>query len=179
MWALDASLAHQRHFPAVDWDTSFSLYADQVTPWFAEHGGADWASTRAALLALLQKERELRDISSLVGPEALEDRDHLTMDVAAIVREGVLRQSAYHPHDAVCAPSKTYALGTAALSLLKAGEAALAAGTPFAELDLVPARRAIAALRDAGEADVPVRAEEVRQAAAALTARRAKPVVTA
>lgn len=179
MWALDASLAHERHFPAVDWDTSFSLYADQVTPWFAEHGGPDWASTRAALLALLEKERELRDISSLVGPEALEDRDHLTMDVAAIIREGVLRQSAYHPHDAVCAPSKTYALGTAALSLLKAGEAALAAGTPFAELDLVPARRAITALRDAAEADVPARAESVRQAAAALTIPRAQTAVTA
>jgi V/A-type H+-transporting ATPase subunit A len=179
MWALDASLAHQRHYPAVDWDTSFSLYADQVAPWFAEHGGADWASLRKALLVLLQRERELRDISSLVGLEALEDHDHLMMDVAAIVREGVLRQSAYDPRDAVCSPSKTHALATAALSLLSGGEAALVAGTPYSELDLVPARRAVVALRDATDADIPARAEAVRQAVAAFTGHRAKLKVTA
>ena len=148
MWALDASLAHQRHFPAVDWERSFSLYADHVAAWFAEQGGANWAAVRRDLLALLQKERELRDIASLVGPDALEDRDHLVMKVAALVREGVLRQNAYHPHDAISSPRKTYALATAALDVLRNGEAALAAGKPFAEIDLLPARRALVALRD-------------------------------
>ena len=177
MWALDASLAHQRHFPAVDWDSSFSLYAAQVTPWFSEHGGPDWAAARAALLDLLQKERELRDIASLVGPEALEDRDHLIMEVAALVREGVLRQSAYDPNDAVCSPHKTHALASAALALLRAGEAALARGTPFADLDLAPARMALVSLRDAAEGDVETRAAEAGRAAAALAG--SQPVVPA
>jgi V/A-type H+-transporting ATPase subunit A len=168
MWALDASLAHQRHFPAVDWDSSFSLYAAQVTPWFREHGGPDWAAARAALLDLLQKERELRDIASLVGPEALEDRDHLIMEVAALVREGVLRQSAYDPNDAVCSPRKTHALAAAALAVLRAGEAALARGTVFADLDLVPCRQALVALRDAAERDVESSAAEAGRSAAAL-----------
>jgi V/A-type H+/Na+-transporting ATPase subunit A len=170
MWALDASLAHQRHYPAVDWDTSYSLYVDQVTPWFAERGGTDWAPTRAALLALLDKERALRDISSLVGPEALEDHDHLTMNVAAIVRDAVLRQSAYHPRDALCSPTKTYALASAALRLLQSGEAALAAGTPLAELDLAPARRALAALRDAPVGEIAEHADTLRRLTAGLTA---------
>jgi V/A-type H+-transporting ATPase subunit A len=170
LWALDPALAHQRHFPAVDWDTSFSLYAAQVAPWFTQHGGAEWPAARAALLDLLQKERELRDIASLVGPEALEDRDHLTMEVAALVREGVLRQSAYDPNDAVCSPRKTHALAATAIAMLRAGEAALSRGTVFADLDLVPARRTLIALRDAAEIDVTQRAADAGRAAAALAA---------
>jgi len=168
MWALDASLAHQRHYPAVDWDTSFSLYAEQVAPWFVEHGGPDWRTARAALLALLQKERELRDIASLVGPDALEDRDHLTIEVAALIRDTILRQSAYDPNDAICAPDKTHALATAALAVLTAGETALAHGIAFADLDLTPARSALAALRDAGPADVAARAADSARASAVL-----------
>ncbi len=148
MWALDASLAHQRHYPAVDWESSFSLYADQVAPWFAANAGEAWAETRADLLGLLQKERELRDIASLVGPDALEDHDHLVMDVAAIVREVVLRQNAYHPHDAISSPTQTYTLARAALDAYRDGERALAAGTLFNQLDLNPVRRALVALRD-------------------------------
>jgi V/A-type H+-transporting ATPase subunit A len=161
MWALDASLAHQRHYPAVDWETSFSLYAAQVAPWFAKRAGANWAEVRADLLELLQKERELRDIASLVGPDALEDRDHLIIEVSALIREGVLRQNAYHPNDAISSPEKTFALAAAALALLHAGEDALTAGTPFASLDLVPVRRALVMLRDAADADVPAQTAEV------------------
>jgi V/A-type H+-transporting ATPase subunit A len=174
MWALDASLAHQRHYPAVDWETSFSLYAAQVAPWFAKRAGAGWAQVRADLLELLQKERELRDIASLVGPDALEDRDHLIIEVAALIREGVLRQNAYHPNDAISSPEKTFALAAAALALLRAGEAALVAGTPFASLDLLPVRRALVTLRDAADADVPSRTAEVMR----LTKEIAPPAAT-
>ena len=161
MWALDASLAHQRHYPAVDWETSFSLYADQVTPWFTEHGGKEWGTVRAELIALLQRERELRDVASLVGPDALEDRDRLVLDLAAVIREGFLRQNAYHEYDVICSPAKTYALASAAMELYHAGEAALDAGTVFADLDLGGARRALIALRDAPESELVVRAAAV------------------
>lgn len=162
MWALDASLAHQRHYPAVDWETSFSLYAEHVAPWFAENGGADWAATRLALLELLQRERELRDISSLVGPDALEDRDHLVMEVAAMVREVVLRQNAFHPHDAISSPAKTYALARIARELLRAGEAALATGVPLKQLDLSLVQRALISLRDAPDGNVASQASHAR-----------------
>lgn len=148
LWALDASLAHQRHYPAVDWETSFSLYADQVAPWFAEHGGGEWASVRASLLELLQKERELRDIASLVGTDALEDRDHLVMEVAALAREIVLRQNAYSPADQISAPKKTFAMAAKVLQTYREAEAALAGGSEFATLDFRPARRELMALRD-------------------------------
>jgi V/A-type H+-transporting ATPase subunit A len=115
----------------------------------------------------------LRDIASLVGPEALEDRDHLTIEVAALVREGVLRQSAYDPNDALCSPHKTHALAAAAIAVLAAGEAALARGTAFADLDLVPARRSLVALRDAAETDVDARAADAAGASAALAASHA------
>ncbi len=168
MWALDPSLAHQRHFPAVDWEASYSLYLDRIAAWFAEHGGGDWIAVREGLMTLLQRERELRDIASLVGPDALEDADRLTMDSAAVVREVVLRQNAFHPHDAASSVAKTYALASCSLEAHRSGMAALAAGVPFARLDLGPVRRTLAALRDAPETELAARTVEARAAALAL-----------
>ena len=104
-------------------------------------------------MALLQRERELRDIAALVGPEALEDRDRLTLAVASVVREVILRQNAYHPVDCASTLKRTHALAAAARELLRAGEAALAAGTPMAKLEIGRAERALAALRDAPDAE--------------------------
>ncbi len=168
MWALDPSLAHQRHFPAVDWETSYSLYVEHIAAWFAEQGGGDWSAVRAGLMNLMQHERELRDIASLVGPDALEDSDRLTMDCAAIVRDVVLRQNAFHEHDAKSSVAKTYALARAALEAHRAGALALGADTPFARLDLGPIRRALSTLRDCPESEVAARAADAMAAADAL-----------
>ena len=154
LWALDPSLAHQRHFPAVDWDTSYSLYASALAPWFAREVGSDWDELRRSLTALLQRERELRDIAALVGPEALEDRDRLTMAVARVVREVILRQNAYHPVDCASTAQRTHALAFTAREIVRAGEAALAKGTPMSRIDIAGAERALAALRDAPEAEL-------------------------
>ncbi len=168
MWALDASLAHQRHFPAVDWETSFSLYVARVAPWFAANAGPAWERTRADLLALLQRDRELRDIASLVGPEALEDRDRLVIDVALLIRETLLRQNAYHPHDARSSLARTYALATSSMAVFEAGSRAVAAGVSYVSLDLSEARRALSALRDAAEEELAVRTAAAAAAAASL-----------
>ena len=167
MWALDPALAHQRHFPAVDWDTSFSLYADQVAPWFAREVAPDWSELRHELMLLLQRERELRDIASLVGPEALEDGDRLVMEIAAIAREVLLRQNVYHPHDAMSSVHKTHALASVAIAMLRAGRAALGAGVPLAHLELDPARQTLVSLRDAPEPEVAAKALEAMAAAEA------------
>ena len=170
LWALDASLAHQRQFPAVDWETSYSLYTDVTTPWFAEHAGADWAELRRETLELLQRDRELREIAELVGPEALLDADRLLLEVARTIRETVLGQSAHDPNDALSSLEKTHRLAGLALEVYRAGRRALEGGRAFEQLDLVTPRRALAALRRASAAEVPARSEEAQAAVEALAA---------
>jgi V/A-type H+-transporting ATPase subunit A len=153
LWALDPALAHQRQFPAVDWETSYSLHADALSPWFARSAGSDWPEIRRDTLELMQRERELREIAGLVGPEALQDRDRLLLDAASIVRETVLGQSAYDPNDAYSPLEKTYRLAAVAHALYQTGVRALDAGTPIERIDLGPARRALTATRRAGPAD--------------------------
>jgi len=148
LWALDATLAHQRQFPAVDWETSYSLYAASTAPWFAQQAGADWPDLRREALVLLQRERELREIAGLVGPEALQDGDRLLLEAARLLRETVLAQSAYTPHDAFSPVEKTYRLAALARAFYEAGRRALEGGTPFERLDHAPVRRALAALRE-------------------------------
>jgi V/A-type H+-transporting ATPase subunit A len=173
LWALDPALAHQRQFPAVDWETSYSLYADVTDPWFAERVGSDWPAVRRDTLELMQRERELREIAGLVGPEALQDRDRLLLEVAALVRETVLGQSAYDPNDAFSSVEKTHRLAALAHELYHAGLLALEQGAAFDALDLSTVRRALAALRRAAPAEVEPVAAAAAQAIAALAGRPA------
>jgi V/A-type H+-transporting ATPase subunit A len=155
LWALDPALAHQRQFPAVDWETSYSLYADSMARVFDTTVDPRWSSTRARAIDLLQRDGELREVASVVGPEALEDKDRLLLAVAAVLREFVLGQSAFDPNDAFSPPLKTFTLADAALRAFDAGTAALARGITFIELPVDAVRRALANLRDgpAGEGD--------------------------
>jgi V/A-type H+/Na+-transporting ATPase subunit A len=155
LWALDAELAHQRQFPAVDWHASYSLYAQAVQGWFAQATDARWPALRAQTLALLQRDAELREVAAIVGPEALEDADRVTLAGAAAVRELVLGQSAFDAEDAFCAPARTFALASATLELVARARSALARGAAFSEIDLAPAQRSIAALRSAPAAEQP------------------------
>jgi V/A-type H+-transporting ATPase subunit A len=168
LWALDPALAHQRQFPAVDWDVSYSLQAEAVAPWFAEYVGADWDGCRRRTLDLLQRERELREIAGLVGPEALQDRDRLLLEAARIVRESVLGQSAYDPNDAASSIEKTYRLAVLADALYRTALDALGAGVAFESLDLTAVGRALSALRRAPEADLTTRASAAEAAISAL-----------
>jgi V/A-type H+-transporting ATPase subunit A len=168
LWALDPALAHQRQFPAVDWETSYSLQVEQTAAWFVEHVARDWPEVRRELLELLQRDRDLREIAGLVGAEALQDRDRLVLEAAQVVRESVLAQSAYDPNDALSPVEKSYRLAAAARALYGAGLAALAAGGAFERLELGPPRRALAALRRAAPADLAARVAEAEAAIAAL-----------
>ncbi len=168
LWALDPALAHQRQFPAVDWEVSYSLEAGALTPWFAEHVGPDWAACRSRTLELLQRERELREIAGLVGPEALQDGDRLLLEAARIVRETVLAQSAYDPNDANSPPDKTYRLARLADALRSTALAALDAGATFESLNLAAAGAALAAVRRAAATDLDARTAEAEAAVAAL-----------
>jgi V/A-type H+-transporting ATPase subunit A len=170
LWALDPALAHQRQFPAVDWETSYSLYSDVTEAWFAKSVGADWSELRAATLQLLQRDRELREIAELVGPEALVDADRLLLEAARMIRETVLGQSAYDPNDASSTLDKTYRLAGAALAVYRAGQRGLAAGKTLEQLDLATPRRLLAMVRRATTEEMPRRAADARTSAEALAA---------
>jgi V/A-type H+-transporting ATPase subunit A len=168
LWALDPALAHQRQFPAVDWETSYSLYGDVTDPWFAAQAGPEWPQVRRDTMELMQKERELREIAGLVGPEALQDRDRLLLDVAALVRETVLGQSAFDPNDALSPVAKTHRLAVLAHELYRQGLAAIDAGTAYETLDLSGVRRALAGLRRTAPAEMETAAAAATQTIAAL-----------
>ena len=164
LWALDASLAHQRQFPAVDWETSFSLYADGLMPWFERAAGADWPRIRRDTLSILQRERETRDIAGLVGPEALQDRDRLVLEAGRLVREVVIEQSAFQPHDASSSVEKTYRLASLSHGFFRRASEALESGAAFESLGLASARQAIAALRTAAPEELDSVTDAARKA---------------
>ena len=174
LWALDAELAHQRQFPAVDWATSYSLQTEQTTPWFEESVDARWSSVRARTLELLQRDRELREIAGLIGPEALQDGDRLVLAVAQLLREVVLGQSAYHPHDARSSPEKTFRLASLACGVADRVLARLQSGTALSDLDLGPLRRALVALRDGAPDELPARTATATAELDRLSAREAR-----
>ena len=152
LWALDPALAHQRQFPAVDWETSYSLYADAMVRYFDASIDRRWSATRARVLDLLQRDAELREVATVVGPEALDDKDRLLLAGAAALREFVLGQSAFDPNDAFSPAAKTFALADATLRAFDAGDR-LARGIAFADLSFDAEERALANLRDAAPAD--------------------------
>jgi V/A-type H+-transporting ATPase subunit A len=149
LWALDARLAHQRQFPAVDWDSSYSLYAEDSADWFSVEGGADWSRLRTETIRLLQRDRELREIAGLVGVDALEDDDRLVLEGARIAREFLIGQNAFHPNDAFSTVAKTYHLARLLWDFMRAGGDALSSGASFDKLDLAAVRVAFGAVKTA------------------------------
>ncbi len=99
-WSLDASLAYRRHFPAINWLNSYSLYLDAVTLWYDEHMGADFIRNRNRAMHLLQEENELNEIVQLVGKDSLSPKDQLTLEIARMLREDFLQQNAFMDVDA-------------------------------------------------------------------------------
>jgi len=109
-WALDANLASRRHFPAINWLSSYSLYAEKTDEWFAKNVNQLWPSHRINAMKLLQREAELLEIVQIVGPDALPEKDRLTMLCARMIREDFLQQSAFHEIDSFCDVQKQFAI---------------------------------------------------------------------
>jgi len=107
-WALDTDLAHRRHFPAISWMKSYSLYLDQVEEWYSDNVNTDWKNCRDKAMMILQKEDELQEIVQLVGPDALPEFARATLEVARMLREDYLQQFAFSDVDAYCDPNKQY-----------------------------------------------------------------------
>ena len=138
-WALDADLAERRHFPAINWNESYSLYRNQLDPWFEENVAADWPEIRQWAIDTLDEETELREIVQLVGKDALPEDQQLTLEVARYLREAFLQQNAFHDVDTYCEPEKTYRILGAIKTFNDEAFEALDAGVPVDEIQSVDA----------------------------------------
>ncbi len=133
-WALDAKLAQRRHFPAINWLQSYSLYPEYLAPYYTEKAAPDWNQTKAQIMDLLQKEAELQEIVQLVGSDALPAEQQVTLETARLVREIFLQQNAYDKVDAYSSLQKDYKLWKAILRYGNLATQALGAGATVREM---------------------------------------------
>lgn len=127
-WALDAKLAQRRHFPSINWLTSYSLYLDKLDSWFKENVASNWREYVNELMRILQEEEKLQEIVQLVGSDALPDKEQLTLEVAKLIREFILQQNAYHEVDTYCELKKSHRLMEIVLKFASLSHAALKRG---------------------------------------------------
>jgi len=133
-WALDADLAERRHFPSINWNESYSLYTEQLDPWWRENVADEYPEVRQWAVDVLDEESELQEIVQLVGKDALPEDQQLTLEVARYIREGWLQQNAFHDVDTYCEPDKTYKMLTAIQHFNDEAFEALEAGVPVEEI---------------------------------------------
>ena len=143
-WALDAKLAARRHFPAINWLQSYSLYAETLNEWFVENVAPDWSELRTWAMEVLQEEASLQEIVQLVGSDALPESQRLLLEVARLIREVYLQQYAYHPVDTYCDPQKQYDLLKAIKEVNDIFFKALEAGKLVDEIIEVPGKEEFA-----------------------------------
>ncbi|GAB4280140.1 MAG: ATP synthase subunit A [Coriobacteriia bacterium] len=146
-WALDTSLAHRRHFPAISWTKSYTLYLGQVAEWYEEQVAPDWVEKREEAMSLLQKEVELQEIVQLVGPDALPESEKAILEVTRMIREDFLQQFAFDEIDAYCPPKKAYWILRAILTFHESTVKALQRGVTLNQVLDLPLRDEIAALK--------------------------------
>ncbi|MDP6869189.1 MAG: V-type ATP synthase subunit A [Candidatus Poseidoniaceae archaeon] len=139
-WGLDAGLARQRHFPAINWLSSYSLYPPSLDQWFRDNISQDYPEIRTAISGLLQIEAELQEIVQLVGSDALPVDQQLTLEVARMIREYFLQQNGFHDVDAFCSVDLHYKMAKAILTFHESAKSAMAAGADLQDVVNVPAR---------------------------------------
>jgi len=142
-WNLDAQLAYSRHFPSVNWLTSYSLYLDDVGGWFEREVNRDWIKIRSRIMLLLQEESELEEIVQLVGMDALSPPDRLKLEAARSVREDFLHQDAFNEVDTFTSLDKQYIMASLILDFYDKAGAALQSGAGIDDLVKLPVREAI------------------------------------
>ena len=142
-WALDSSLAYARHFPAINWLTSYSLYVDSLKPWYEATFGPEYMENRAKAMSILQQESELQEIVRLVGQDALSAADRLTMETAKMIREDFLQQNAFVDIDSYSEYRRQYLLLSMVLNYDTLCREALEKGADMQKLISIPARVAV------------------------------------
>jgi len=153
-WGLDSALAYKRHFPAINWLTSYSLYADSLGSWFNENVSDEWTTLRARLMALLSDEASLDEIVKLVGMDALSPTDRLKMETARSIREDFLHQLAFHEVDTYSSLRKQYLMMKLVLRFYDGSLDALKKGADIEKLVSIPSRESIGRFKHVPEKDI-------------------------
>ena len=142
-WGLDANLAYQRHFPAINWLTSYSLYADSLGEWYNNNVSADWMKLRARFMEILHDEAELKEIVKLIGMDALSSNDRLNMETARSIREDFLHQLAFHEVDTYTSLKKQLYMMKLILGFNDEAADAVAKGADIEKISALPVREKI------------------------------------
>ena len=142
-WGLDASLAYKRHFPAVNWLTSYSLYVDTMSKWYNSSVASDWMECRGRIMQILQEEAELEEIVKLVGMDALSSPDRLKLEAARSIREDFLHQNAFHEVDTYTPLEKQHMMMNLVLAFFDRSIIALEKGAKIDDIVNMPVRERI------------------------------------
>lgn len=153
-WGLDSDLAYKRHFPAINWLSSYSLYVDRLNKWFDKNVNKYWSTNRADAMKLLQEEAELQEIVQLVGVDALSYSDRLKLEIARTIREDYLHQNAFHDVDTYSSLNKQFLLLRLIMLFYNRSAEAIANGADFDKLVELPVRERIGRFKYVEEKDV-------------------------
>ena len=133
-WALDAKLAYSRHYPSINWMNSYSGYLADIAKWWHENVSEDWLSLRSEMYGILQREDTLKEIVRLLGPEALPDEEKLILEVARMIKIGLLQQNSFDDVDTFCSPEKQFKLMKLLVDFYRGGQQAIKAGATLADI---------------------------------------------
>ncbi len=161
-WRLDANLAYKRHFPAINWLESYSLY-DQMDKWFSENVAEDWMDYKSRIMLLLQDESTLQEMVQLIGEDALSAPDRLKMEAARSIREDLLQQNAFMEEDTYTSLHKQYMLMKLVMSFYDICGQALEKGADINKLIAMDVREPIGRFKYTAEKDVDARFKEIEQ----------------
>ena len=162
-WSLDSDLAYKRHFPAVNWLTSYSLYVDNMEKWFNAQVAGDWTEMRNRMMRLLQEESELNEIVQLVGMDALSAPDRLKLEAARSIREDFLHQNAFHEIDTYTSLKKQHMMMQLILDYYDQSAKALEQGAGIEKLVNLPVREAIGRFKYTEEKDLDEEFQKTRE----------------
>ena len=162
-WGLDSALAYKRHFPAINWLTSYSLYASSLGKWFNANVSEDWTDLRAEMMRLLSQEAELEEIVKLVGMDALSPSDRLTMEAARSIREDFLHQLAFHEVDTYTSLHKQLLMMRLVIAFYNSATEALEDGGDIEKLVAMPVREEIGRFKYVAEDETDAEYDEVLQ----------------
>jgi V/A-type H+-transporting ATPase subunit A len=137
-WALDTRLAYSRHYPSINWMQSYSGYLEDVSKWWKQNVSADWYDLRAQSYEILQREDTLKEIVRLLGPEALPDEEKLILELARMIKIGILQQNSFDNVDTYCSPEKQLKLVRLMIKFYKESQKALREGIPLADIRAMP-----------------------------------------
>ena len=137
-WALDTRLAYSRHYPSINWMQSYSGYLEDVSKWWKENVSPDWYDLRAESYHILQREDTLKEIVRLLGPEALPDEEKLVLEVARMLKIGILQQNSFDKVDTYCGPAKQLKLVRLMVKFYKEAQKALKEGKSLADIRALP-----------------------------------------